>query len=121
MPKRYETWRNDSRRPLPVAGEAIGHRARAVGEGLGGALIIEVIVAGLARLHVTHGDQAVDAVDNPVKQVTLDGVDTMTYDAANQLLSEYHPIAGVKTWSFDPVGNRLNQDFTQVGVRTLTN
>ena len=79
-------------------------------------------------LHKTSGgsviDQALmayDAVDNPLKKVTLDGVDTMTYDAANQLLSEYHPIAGVKTWTFDPVGNRLSQDFTQVRVRTLTN
>jgi uncharacterized protein RhaS with RHS repeats len=37
------------------------------------------------------------------------------------LLSECHPIAGVKTWTYDPAGNRLSQDFTQVGVRTLTN
>jgi YD repeat-containing protein len=29
--------------------------------------------------------------------VTLDGVETMTCDAANQLLSEYHPISGVGT------------------------
>jgi YD repeat-containing protein len=61
-----------------------------------------------------------DDADNSLTKSTLDGVHSMTYDAASQLLSEYHPIAGVKTWTFDPVGNRLSQDFTQVGVRRLT-
>jgi YD repeat-containing protein len=45
----------------------------------------------------------------------------MTYDAANQLLSEYHPVSGVKSWTYDLAGNRLSQDWTQVGVRSLTN
>src|SRR5262249_39281780 len=62
-----------------------------------------------------------DAVGNPVVKVTLDGRHTMTYDLTNQLLSEYHPLAGVKTWTFDPAGNRLSQDWTQAGVRSLTN
>src|SRR5207237_1789814 len=74
----------------------------------GGALIDEALMAW-------------DAADNPIHKTTIDGVHTMTYDPANQLLSEYHPIAGVKSWTFDPTGNTLSQDFTQVGVRTLTN
>ncbi len=61
-----------------------------------------------------------DPVGNPILKVTADGAHTMTYDAANQLLSEDHPLAGIKTWSYDPAGNRLSQDFTQVGVRTHT-
>src|SRR5207244_3201201 len=64
---------------------------------------------------------AYDAVGNPTLKVTRDGRHTMSYDAANQLLSEYHPLAGAKTWTFDEVGNRLSQDHTQVGTRTLTN
>jgi YD repeat-containing protein len=54
------------------------------------------------------------------RRASSDGVHTYTYDSANQLLSEYHPIAGIKTWTFDSVGNRLSQDFTQGSVRTLT-
>jgi YD repeat-containing protein len=61
-----------------------------------------------------------DAAGNPTLKVTLDGRHTMTYDNADQLLSEHHPIAGVKTWTFDPAGNRLSQDFTQVNIRTVT-
>ncbi len=64
---------------------------------------------------------AYDAAGNPLLKVTADGPHTMTYDAGNQLLSEYHPLAGVKTWTFDPAGNRLSQDFTQEGGRSLTN
>jgi YD repeat-containing protein len=45
----------------------------------------------------------------------------MAYDTANQLLAENHPLAGVKTWTFDGAGNRLTQDHTQAGGRTLTN
>jgi YD repeat-containing protein len=62
-----------------------------------------------------------DPVGNPLTKNTLDGVHTMSYDAANQLRSEYHPLAGVKTWAYDLAGNRPSQDWTQVGVRTLTN
>ena len=64
---------------------------------------------------------AYDEAGNPKLKVTRDGRHTMTYDAADQLLSEDHPLAGVKTWTFDSAGNRLSQDHTQVGVRTLTN
>jgi YD repeat-containing protein len=34
----------------------------------------------------------------------------MTHDAANQLLTKYHPLAGVKAWAFDLAGNRSSQD-----------
>jgi YD repeat-containing protein len=61
-----------------------------------------------------------DAAGNPILKVTVDGRHTMAYDAANQLLAENHPLGGAKTWTFDPVGNRLSQDQTQVGVRTET-
>lgn len=29
--------------------------------------------------------------------------------------------AGVRIWAYDPAGNLLSQDLTQVGVRTVTN
>lgn len=61
-----------------------------------------------------------DTVGNPLAKATRDGLHSMSYDATNQLLSEYHPLAGVKTWSYDPAGNRLSQDWTQAGMRTLT-
>src|SRR5204863_9539046 len=70
---------------------------------------------------LTYAPVSSDAVGNPVNEITHDGMHTMTYDAANQLLSEYDPIAGVKTCTFDLAGNRLSQDFTQVNVRSLTN
>jgi YD repeat-containing protein len=63
---------------------------------------------------------AYDRVGNPLTKTTLDGIHSYSYDQANQLLSEYHPLAGIKSWSFDPAGNRLSQDYTQGGVRTLT-
>ena len=51
----------------------------------------------------------------------LDEVQTFTYDTANQVLSENNPLSGIVTWSYDPNGNRLSQDATQSGVRTITN
>lgn len=61
-----------------------------------------------------------DAAGNPTLKVTQDGPHTMTYDAANQLLAEQHPLGVVQTWTYDPAGNRLSQDRTQVGIRSLT-
>jgi RHS repeat-associated protein len=62
-----------------------------------------------------------DANANPVTKVTMGGRNTWGYDSLDQLTSEQHEIGLVSTWTYDAVGNRLSQDRTQGGVRTLTN
>jgi YD repeat-containing protein len=62
-----------------------------------------------------------DSAGNPILKVTEDGRHTMTYDPSDQLLSEYHPVSGPKTWGYDPVGNRLSQAATWQGIATVTN
>jgi RNA polymerase sigma factor (sigma-70 family) len=64
---------------------------------------------------------AYDANANPVLKVTLGGRNTWEYDALDQLTSEQHELGLVATWQYDPARNRLQQDRTQSGARTVTN
>jgi RHS repeat-associated protein len=52
--------------------------------------------------------------------VTSGGVTTWVYDAASQLVAEWHEVGLIATWTYDGAGNRLSQDRLQGGVRTVT-
>lgn len=63
---------------------------------------------------------AYDPATNLILRWTAQGMSTYGYAEKNQLTSEEDALGLVTTWTYDPAGNRIQQQRTQSGVATVT-